>query len=356
VNKRLLVIGAAGLAAGLIAVAITVGVNVGNGNYGSAAALASSDVAILREISGISGQLRKSAGVEEVSQTFRPLHLPDPSATIAIRMRPTASIADIERVRDRIAGVAFHDGFRADLLAITVTDGALTIHQATFPRHDTALASQLNVWRQLRRSTSVPITTVITDHPAPSAPALTISATSTSPTDIATILAAYSRAFASTAGLPAGPSWSIPGMEGSATLPPRSVLRLMATAATRVPISQHVGSTMSSGAYLDWTGGPHPLAIISIAYLSAAHRLADPSLHLAEASELAGVIVSSGVPGINFGYEGARNGKLVRYGFFTGECDGRFEPDNSETSDLAQLGVTTDQLDGGAAGQCLPTT
>jgi hypothetical protein len=352
--KRRLVIGAAAvLVAGLAVVGVTVRVNVGNGDYGQASTIITSAVKANGEVSAEAARLRKLPGVAKVAQVFSPLHLPDPAATLTVAMKSSSSSNELIAVAGSVSNAWARDHMKSDLLTLNVKAGSLSVRESRFGPTST-LAQQLAVWTALLSHTDVGIVGRITDAPSDSSQALTITTASGSSEAARSLAQSYGSAFSSSVGMAAGPSWKLPGMNGTGALPPTPVLALFSASAQRLPVAEQNGQHFTSGISLHLDGGSKPYVHFYLAYLSSAGHIAPTAAHASEAASLAKTVIASGITGLNFAYEAFDRGMVVQYDFYTGTCDGRATTTYEKTDDLSVLGLTVSQLNGGQPGQCLP--
>jgi hypothetical protein len=352
--KRRLIIGAAALlVAGLVVVGVTVGINVNNGNYGQAGTIISSALKANGAVSSEASRLRKFAGVAKVAQTFSPLHLPDPTATLAVTMKPASTSADVLTVASSVSAARARAHTKPDLLTLTVKSGGMSIRLAKFGPV-TLLAQQLAVWDALRSHTEVGVVGHITDAPDDNTQALTINTASGTARAARSLAQSYGAAFNSPVAMTAGPSWKLPGIDGTGPLPSEPILALFSASARHLPVSEQNGQHFTSGVSLRWNGGSTPEAHLYIAYLSSAGHFALTADHAPEAAYLAKMVTASGVTGLNFAYEAFNHGAIVQYDFYTGTCNGRAIPATEKADDLSLLGLNVDQLNGGQPGLCLP--
>jgi hypothetical protein len=352
--KRRLIIGAAAvLVAGLVVVGVTVGVNVKNGDYGQAGTIITSALKANGAVSTEAARLRKLPGVAKVAQAFSPLHLPDPAATLTVTMKSSSSSTEVLAVAGSVSTAWARDHMKSDLLTLMVKARSLTVQESKFGPTST-LAQQLAVWTALLSHTHVGIVGRITDAPSDSSQALTITTASGTPEAARSLAKSYGIAFDSPVGMAAGPSWKLPGINGTGSLPPHAVLALFSANARHLPVAEQNGQHFTSGVSLRWDGSSKPYAHLYLAYLSSAGHFAATAAHASEASNVAKSVIASGISGLNFAYEAYNNGAIVQYDFYTGVCHGRAIPTTEKTDDLSLLGLTVTQLNGGQPGQCLP--
>ena len=352
--KRRLIIGAAALlVAGLLVVGVTVGVNVSNGNYGQAGAIIASALKANGAVASEAARLRKLSGVARVTQTFSPLHLPDPTATLTVKMKAGSISVDVLKVASSVSAARARAHLKPDLLTLTVKMGSMSIRWAKFGPV-TLLAQQLAIWDALRSHTEVRVVGHITDAPDDNTQALTINTATGTPRAAQSLAQSYGSAFDSVAGMNAGPRWKLPGIDGTGPLPSEPVLALFSASARHLPVAEDNQPHFTSGISLHWDGGSKPEAHLFIAYLSSAGHFALTAEHAAQAAYLAKAAAVSGITGLNFAYEAFDRGAEVQYAFYTGVCHGRAIPTTQKADDLSRLGLTLAQLNGGQPGLCLP--
>jgi hypothetical protein len=343
--------------AGLVVVgSVVIVINLANGNYGRVGAQATADVTSFKQLGAGVAAIRKLKNVARVEYSFNPVHLPEPTASMAVVMKSGAVSDNLLAVADFVADSATANHVGAGTLTLHLKSRNLSVTETTFQPGDPTLGEQLTVWSAMQSSDGPQLTASIATTNGTGIPAstLTVQTRSGAASDIASVVQSYPASLAKLAGKPAGPVWNLPGMSGVGSLPPVDVLRLLASTATEFPISDRRGNRVSSGVHLD-TGGASPVVTnLFLGYFGKSGQTLDPTLHLTDASKLAHEVARANAANVNFDYYGLSKGALVNYRFFAHTCDGKINAAGENRDTLAMFGLTPRDLNGGSAGACSP--